>query len=97
MTKEEIRAYRERLQLTPTKLGEALDVAGEIVSGWESGGLQPEHPAMLRLALEQLEFQHATSFKGELGQEIQQRLEQLQQSKAELQAWAATNQSAVGS
>ena len=89
MTKEEIRAYRERLQLTQMELGEALDVASVTIARWESGELQPEHPAMLRLALEQLEFLHVSSFKGELGQEIQQRLEQLQQSKAELQAWAA--------
>lgn len=89
MTKEEIRAYRERLQFTPAELGEALDVAVETVLGWESGEVLPQHPAMLRLALEQLEFQQATSFKGEFGQEIQQRIEQLQQTKIEMQAWAA--------
>lgn len=91
MTKEEIRAYRERLQLTPTKLGETLDVGGEIVLGWESGALQPEHPAMLRLALEQLELQHALSFKGALGEQIQQRIAMLQQTKTELEALVAAN------
>ena len=88
MTKEEICAYRTRLQFTPAELGQALDVTSEIILGWESGELQPEHPAMLRLALGHLEFQQATSFKGELGQEVQQQLEQLQRSKIELQAWA---------
>lgn len=89
MTKEEIRAYRTRLQLTSAELGEALDVSGETIARWESGAAQPEAPAMLRLALEQLEFQRALTLQGELGAEIQQRLAQLQASKAELQAWAA--------
>ena len=89
MINEEIRACRDRLQLTQSQLGGELGVAVATIADWESGSVQPEHPAMLRLALEQLEFQHAVSFKGKLGHEIQLRIEQLQQSKAELQALAA--------
>ncbi len=52
MTAAEIRRRRDELGLTQAQLGAALDVHPNTVAKWERGEQTPEHPKMLRLALD---------------------------------------------
>lgn len=89
MNGSEIRGYRERLKMTQAQLGEALNVARNTIARWERDELQPENPAMLKLALDQLEMQGMLQLKGPMGREIAKRLKLLEKTKAELQELVA--------
>jgi transcriptional regulator with XRE-family HTH domain len=91
MNGTELRAYRDRMGFTQAQLGEALSVARNTIARWERDELQPENPAMLKLALEQLETQAALQLKGKAGREMAKRLKMLQQVHAELKELVAQN------
>ena len=59
MDAQEIRRRRHNLELTQGELAERLSVRLETVSRWERGKETPKAPAMLRLALDELERQAA--------------------------------------
>lgn len=84
MNGSEIRGYRERLKMTQVQLGEALNVARNTIARWERDELQPENPAMLKLALDQLEMQAILQLKGPMGREMAKRVRLLEKAKAEL-------------
>ena len=54
ITGPEIRTIRQRLGRTQRQLGDQLGVPQVTVARWESGASIPQHPEMLRLALERL-------------------------------------------
>lgn len=61
MKPQEIRAYRQKLELTQEALAAALGISSDTLSHWESGEAQPESSKMLELALDALEIQFALS------------------------------------
>lgn len=54
MTPADLKATRKALGLTQAALAERLKVTRSTVWRWESGAVPPEHPEILRLALERL-------------------------------------------
>lgn len=55
MTPADLKAWRERMGWSQERMAKALDVHPMTVSKWERGTQEPEHPAMLVLALGRLE------------------------------------------
>ncbi len=82
---DELKASRERLKMTQVQLAESLDLTANTIARWERGEVQPESPAMLRLALEQLEFQRLAANPSRA---IKSRLAKLEKLKTELEALA---------
>lgn len=80
MTPKEIKAKRLQLKLTQVDLGRALGVAGNTVALWERGESTPESPLMLKMALDYMLTEQWLEMHG------QEKFEQLQQRKEELQA-----------
>lgn len=55
MTGPELRERRKALALTQTQLAARLGVPQATISRWETGVHQIDHPAILALAMEQLQ------------------------------------------
>ena len=83
---DELKASRTRLKMTQAALAEALDVTPTTIARWERGEIQPESPAMLRLALAQLELQRLPLNPSRA---IKSRLAKLEKIKAELRSLTA--------
>ncbi len=83
MISDELKAGRERLKMTQVQLAEALDLTANTIARWERGEIQPESPAMLRLALKQLEFQRLAINPSRA---VRSRLAKLEKLKIELEA-----------
>ncbi len=55
MNGEQIRAYRQKLGLSQTQLGQAFGMAGNTIARWERGELIPQWPKLLALGFRSLE------------------------------------------
>jgi transcriptional regulator with XRE-family HTH domain len=86
MINEELKASRARLKMTQVQLADALNVTPTTIARWERGEVQPEAPAMLRLALAQLEL---LRLETNPSRAIQSRLAKLKKINAELRALTA--------
>lgn len=51
----QIRAYRQKLGLSQTQLGQAFGIAGNTIARWERGELIPQWPKLLALGFRALE------------------------------------------
>ena len=54
MTGPDIRAARARLGMTQAALSQALGVTSTTIARWERGEIVPDHPEMIRLAIDRL-------------------------------------------
>jgi transcriptional regulator with XRE-family HTH domain len=83
MLPEEIKTYREMLNLTQDELATRLGVAPALLAEWEAGTRTPESSTMLALALDQLTLTQP------IPHELQNVFQKLAESKVELQQMLA--------
>jgi transcriptional regulator with XRE-family HTH domain len=55
MNGDQIRAYRQKLGLSQTQLGQAFGMAANTIARWERGELIPQWPRLLALGFRALE------------------------------------------
>ena len=83
---EQIKQTRLALRLTHAQLGTALGVTASLLAQWERGEAAPEHPRLLELALQQVQFDRGVWVLDEpLRQRMQASITMLQESKRELE------------
>ena len=89
---EQIKQTRLALRQTQEQLGAALGVPVAFLAQWERGEASPEHPRLLELALQQVQFDHGVWLLDEpMQQRMQQSITMLEQSKRELEMQVSAN------